>query len=98
MPQITGNASTSVPIKLPASRVSTPDSVQNPTSSDSDAPAGKYEQVQPLLRFFELVHVADLMQQMVHVYYKQEIVSIFRACALILRPVKSAGSSTSMIL
>ena len=36
----------------------------------------KYEAAPALTRFFELVHVADLVQQMIHVYYKQEIVSI----------------------
>lgn len=37
-------------------------------------PAASYDPVGPLLNFFELVHVADLVQQMVHIYYKQEMV------------------------
>jgi hypothetical protein len=32
-------------------------------------------QVQPILRFFELIHLADLVHQMIFVYYKEEIVS-----------------------
>ncbi|RKP04915.1 exocyst complex component Sec10-domain-containing protein [Thamnocephalis sphaerospora] len=31
------------------------------------------DQVQPLLRFFELIHLADLVHQMIFVYYKEEI-------------------------
>ncbi|KAI8053305.1 exocyst complex component Sec10-domain-containing protein [Syncephalis plumigaleata] len=30
-------------------------------------------QVQPILRFFELIHLADLVHQMIFVYYKEEI-------------------------
>jgi recyclin-1 len=64
---ITGNASTNRDvIKTPA----------NPYQVHADAVNNaqqKYQDVQPLLKFFELVHVADLMQQMIHVYYKEEI-------------------------
>ncbi|KAI9594111.1 exocyst complex component Sec10-domain-containing protein [Syncephalis fuscata] len=31
------------------------------------------EQVQPILRFFELIHLGDLVHQMIFVYYKEEI-------------------------
>jgi hypothetical protein len=37
------------------------------------------EQVQPLLQFFELIHQADVIHQMVYVYYKEEVVNI-RLC------------------
>ena len=33
------------------------------------------EDVPPLTEFFELVHVADVIQQMVQLYYDEEIVS-----------------------
>lgn len=33
------------------------------------------EDVPPLTEFFELVHVADVIQQMIQLYYDEEIVS-----------------------
>jgi recyclin-1 len=33
--------------------------------------------VAPLTEFFELVHIADLIQQMIEVYWKEEMVNIF---------------------
>jgi recyclin-1 len=32
--------------------------------------------VAPLAEFFELVHIADLIQQMIEVYWKEEMVSV----------------------
>jgi hypothetical protein len=34
------------------------------------------EDVPPLTEFFELVHVADVIQQMIQLYYDEEIVSL----------------------
>lgn len=43
----------------------------NPTeASDS-------EHVAPLMQFFELVHVGDMIQSMVQVYFDKEVVSPF---------------------
>jgi hypothetical protein len=36
----------------------------------------------PLVEFFELVHIADLIQQMVQVYYDEEMVIISFFCAV----------------
>ncbi|KAK0548487.1 F-box protein: endocytic membrane traffic, recycling ReCYcling 1 [Tilletia horrida] len=41
---------------------------------DGEADKGKdYEAVEPLVHFFELVHVGDAIQQMVQVYFDQEL-------------------------
>ena len=41
--------------------------------ADGDFPNGN--DVAPLTEFFELVHIADLIQQMIEVYWKEEMVS-----------------------
>ena len=34
------------------------------------------------IQFFELIHIADLVQQMIDVYYQEDIVSIFNVSVL----------------
>lgn len=41
-----------------------------------DGEARDRTDVAPLAEFFELVHIADLIQQMVEVYWKEEMVSV----------------------
>lgn len=40
----------------------------NPTEADDS------ERVAPLMQFFELVHVGDMIQSMVQVYFDKEVV------------------------
>ena len=44
---------------------------------DLESLEGNAGDVPPLTEFFEMVHVGDVIQQMVQLYYDEEIVSIF---------------------
>jgi recyclin-1 len=37
------------------------------------------EKVAPLMQFFELVHIGDMIQSMVQVYFDKEVVRLFHA-------------------
>jgi hypothetical protein len=38
--------------------------------------AGETENIYPLIQFFELTHMSDLVQQLLDVYYIEQIVSV----------------------
>lgn len=44
-------------------------------SPDPESLEGSVSDVPPLTEFFEMVHVGDVIQQMVQLYYDEEIVS-----------------------
>lgn len=47
--------------------------------------ANDSEHVAPLMQFFELVHVGDMIQSMVQVYFDKEVVSLTLVpCALVI--------------
>lgn len=49
----------------------------DPTKSlDMEGEADGGERVAPLMQFFELVHIGDMIQSMVQVYFDKEVVSI----------------------
>lgn len=58
--------------------------------------------VPPLTEFFEMVHVGDVIQQMVQLYYDEEIASIEalgnHALSYTYTVVSSRNTSTGMIL
>ena len=41
----------------------------------TDENHGTQSIIKSLVTFFELIHIADLIQQMVHVYYMEDIVN-----------------------
>lgn len=43
-------------------------------SSDSDMPAPASTSVAPLVQFFELVHIGDMIQSIVQAYFDKELV------------------------
>ncbi|CAO3629701.1 unnamed protein product [Mucor hiemalis] len=53
------------------------DSASDRLSSYKPSLNASNEDVPPLTEFFELVHVADVIQQMIQLYYDEEIVSFF---------------------
>lgn len=52
--------------------------------------------VAPLLQFFELVHIGDTMQSMIHVYFDKELVGGVRPSSpLIFADLRSSRRLTS---
>lgn len=45
-------------------------------SEKEERKARKSERVAPLMQFFELVHIGDMIQSMVQVYFDKEVVSV----------------------
>ena len=57
---------------------------QPPALSDSDSdtekPAPASTSVAPLVQFFELVHIGDMIQSIVQVYFNKELVRCASLC------------------